>query len=360
MSGTIHERDADPGPGAERRDLAGRLRAAKDEMARRITADFLDRHPEWVDDYGEAATRFGEEDVGYHLDFLAGAILSREPGPFEGYAAWASDILAIRGVDRGSFVENLEQIRAHVRSAFPEPDRATVDRFVAAGIQAVQDGRPSDDAAPLRPTSPLVRRYLDAVLASDRRGALEIANEALDAGKTVPGIYQDLVTPAQREIGRLWAATEISVAEEHLATAITQYVVAQLYPRLEVPAPHRGGLVVTGVEGELHQIGGHMVADLLEADGWDVRFLGSHLPSGEILDAVEVHEARVLAVSATILANVPTVDDLVAEARARFPDVRIIVGGRAFSGGSWEDMGADAVGTSLSDAVELARPASAA
>lgn len=343
-----------PAP-ADRRRIASRIRAGRSEVARRVTADFLARHPGWLDRYGDAAVRFGEEDVGYHLDFLAGAILSRETAAFEGYSAWASRVLANRGITRPHVVENLEQIRLELGRAFPESERALIHRYVTAGIEAVKASRSMEDqlAAP-RQTS-LVHQYLDAVLSRNRRAALAVAMEALEAGKTVPEIYLEVLTPALYEIGRLWAESEISVGQEHVATAMTQYVVAQLYGRLDVPEPSRGRAVVTGVEGELHQIGGHMVADLLEADGWDVRFLGSHLPNREILDAVEAHEARLLAVSATILANVPTVCDLVQETRERFAGVATLIGGRAFGSGSWDEIGADAVGLALGDAVELAR-----
>lgn len=69
------------------------------------------------------------------------------------------------------------------------------------------------------------------------------------------------------------------------------------------------------------------------------RALGTHLPNREILDAVESHGAKLLAVSATMLANVPTVCELVEEARVRFDDLRVLVGGQAFRSGSWEDVG---------------------
>jgi len=42
------------------------------------------------------------------------------------------------------------------------------------------------------------------------------------------------------EIGRHWERNRITVAEEHTATAITQYVLAQLYERLPRPTNGRG------------------------------------------------------------------------------------------------------------------------
>lgn len=342
-----------PAP-SDRRHLVTRIRASRSDVTDRITLDLLSRHRGSLDRHAEAATAPPEGDVGRHLDFLAGALLSRETTPFEGYAAWAARALASRGVASSDLIEKLEEIRRELGRGFSEGDRVLIHRYVTAGIEAAKASEREADEPPARST-PLVNRYLDAVLASDRRGALALTVEALEAGKSVAEIYLDVLTPAQHEIGRLWAAKEVSVGQEHVATAITQYVIAQLYPRLDVPPPTRGPVVVTGVSGELHQIGGHMVADLLETDGWDVRFLGTHLPNHEILDAVESHGARLLAVSATMLANVPTVSELVEEARVRFGDLPVLVGGQAFRSGSWEEVGADGVGLGVAHAVELAR-----
>jgi methanogenic corrinoid protein MtbC1 len=159
-------------------------------------------------------------------------------------------------------------------------------------------------------------------------------------GLSVPEVYHDLLQPVQYEIRRLWEANEISVAQEHMATAITQYVIAQLHSRPSIPSERRGRAVITGVEGELHQIGGNMVADILESAGWDVRFLGSELPHKDILRAVEEHQPQVLGISATMLYNLPKVAALTAETRRHFEsELRVVVGGGAFraSPGAWRD-----------------------
>ena len=132
-----------------------------------------------------------------------------------------------------------------------------------------------------------------------------IALEMLRPDRPVPEVYTALLQPAQYEVGRRWERNEISVAQEHMATAVTQYVLAELYSRLEIPESTRGGLVVTGVEGELHQVGAHMIADILEADGWNVRFLGTQMPHRDILSTIEEHRPRIVGISITMLFNLP-------------------------------------------------------
>jgi methanogenic corrinoid protein MtbC1 len=173
----------------------------------------------------------------------------------------------------------------------------------------------------------------------------------------VADIYDQILQPAQYEIGSMWEQNRITVADEHLATAITQHVVARLYEHLEIPIPDKGNALMTGVEGELHQLGANMVADVLEADGWNMRFLGSQLPHRDILSAMEEHEPRLLGISAATLFNLKAVDDLIEDARRRFgQEVKVLVGGGAFRSrpGVWQDVGADGYGRDLREAVSVA------
>jgi len=202
-------------------------------------------------------------------------------------------------------------------------------------------------------------RYLDAILAGRRQDAVEAALGALERGMDVRDVYVDVLQESLYEVGRLWQAGRISVAAEHLATAITQLVVARLYEKLPRSEATRGRVVLTGVEGELHQVGGNMIADALEADGWDVRFLGTDVPGPDVLDAIAAHRADLFGISCTLRQNVPKVASLVDEVRSRFGESRprILVGGGAFrtAGGSPLDVGADAWAPDMREAIAVAR-----
>jgi len=162
--------------------------------------------------------------------------------------------------------------------------------------------------------------------------AANVALEALREGHSAPDVYVEILQNSLYEVGRRWESNQITVAEEHMATAITQYVVAQMYSRLAPSDVARGKMIIAGVEGELHQVGANMVADLLEADGWDVRFLGTNMPHDGILSAIAEHQPTVLGISATMIFNVPKVRRLIEDVRQKFAEraPRIILGGAAF------------------------------
>ena len=179
--------------------------------------------------------------------------------------------------------------------------------------------------------------------------------EALRSGADAVDIYLELFQTALFEVGRLWETAQISVATEHMATAITQVLMARLYTRLPRRAASQGNAVITGVQGELHQIGANMVADILDAHGWNVLFLGTNAPHEGIIEAVESHGARLVGISATMLSNVPRVRQLLGGIRERVPGVRIVVGGGAFRAvpALWRDLGADGFAPDLRATIDL-------
>lgn len=336
--------------------LAGRLRSLRDEVARAVTEEFLRRHPDWVERYGTAARERGVEDARFHVDFLAGALESGDVAAIERYARWTRRVLESRGIDRAFLDENLAQVGNHLAARLEPGDRPTLERYVRAARDAAT--KPDPEPADPGQLPEDVSLYLQAALVGDRKAALGIALERVGEGDDVPAVYDDLLQPAQYEVGRRWELNAISVAEEHTATAVTQYILSQLYGRIEVPEPFRGRAVVTGVEGELHQIGAHMVADVLESDGWNTRFLGTQMPHRDILGVIESHGPRIVGISATLLPNLPAVRALIDAIRERTPErTRILVGGGAFRSRAdfWTEIGADGYGRDLREAVHAAR-----
>jgi len=177
----------------------------------------------------------------------------------------------------------------------------------------------------------LQQEYLQEILAGKRKTSLEIIMDAYRSGYPIPGIYIDIFQESLYEIGRLWESNQITVADEHMGTAITQYVMSNLYQHLEIADEQRGKLVMTGVQGEMHQVGANMVADVLETDGWDVMFLGTNVPAEGAIQSIRQHGADLFGISSTMLFNIPKVIQLVEEVNKEFGDsVRIMLGGGAF------------------------------
>lgn len=202
----------------------------------------------------------------------------------------------------------------------------------------------------------LARRYVELLLRAERSQAVDLVLRA--AGELpLETIYIDVLQESQYEIGRLWERNEISIAQEHYCTAVTQLVLSLLYPR--AMETQRNGRTFAGacVEGELHEVGIRFVSDFFELRGWRNMYLGSSLPAGDLIAFVERSRPDVLGISAVRDVNVPAIRDLVHALRSRLAKLPLIlVGGRPFNLQSdlWREVGADGTARNAAESVEVA------
>ncbi len=159
-------------------------------------------------------------------------------------------------------------------------------------------------------------RYLAAQLRGDRREALRVVlADGLDNGATITELAHDVIGEAQREIGVMWQRNELSIADEHMATAISNLVLAQLYERSAAEPRNGKKVLVACVEGELHELPARLVADALDLGGFSVRYLGASVPTDSLLDMVASHRPHLVALSTTMTFHVGALRSAVARVR---------------------------------------------
>jgi methanogenic corrinoid protein MtbC1 len=198
----------------------------------------------------------------------------------------------------------------------------------------------------------LLHRFLPAILAGDLAGALAVAGEA--RAKGLPFLYEQIVRSALVEVGWLWEAGQISVADEHVATAVAQSVLASFYPAFPW-APEGPKGVVACVAGERHELGARMAADLFAYDGWNVTFVGADVPQDALLALVTREAPRFVGLSFALPERLPRLRETIARLREVAPTSKLVVGGRALATVDVRGLGADAFAPSASDAVEMMR-----
>ena len=178
---------------------------------------------------------------------------------------------------------------------------------------------------------PLREQYVAAQLAGNRREALRLlVDEGLLRGVPLQTLHLEVIQQAQYEIGRLWQENLISVAQEHLATSISQLALAHLYRHLPRDAENGKVVMVSCVQDELHELGARMASDFLEMAGFDVRFLGANVPHEHLARMVREVRPDLLALSVTMTYHLPQLREAVRHARQALPGLPIAVGGLAF------------------------------
>ena len=200
--------------------------------------------------------------------------------------------------------------------------------------------------------------FTHALRNGDEAAAQTLVEVAQAAGTDLATIYFELFAPSMVTIGTLWEQNELSVAEEHLATAITERLIGQLSPGFTQSALQgtRGNAVLGCVEGERHALGLRMLSDLFRQQGWHVLYLGADVPRADWVRLAVRFNASLVAISAGAQRHAPALRALVQELRAVLPQLTILVGGAAFrqEPDLWQQIGADLYHPHALTAVALA------
>jgi diguanylate cyclase (GGDEF)-like protein len=155
-----------------------------------------------------------------------------------------------------------------------------------------------------------------------------VARQALGEGMGVAGLYQRVIAPAMWRIGELWEQGEISVADEHLATALTHQVMAGVYGPSLGHKVKPGRILLAGVEGEQHALGLRMAADVVELAGYETIYLGADVPTDDLLQAVAARSPDLVGLSATMPRSIQPLDRSIAEIQRVNPDLIVFFGGQ--------------------------------
>ena len=204
----------------------------------------------------------------------------------------------------------------------------------------------------------LKETFLAALIVGGHRRAIELANDNVHSPADLTDFYLQVIQPSMYQIGNLWEKGEISVAREHLASAIVTRVMASLYPKYILIDQSKGQAIVTAAPNEFHEIGPRMVADLLEIDGWDIDYTGANTPPQDLLDLALEKNPFFIAISVGMPFNIDRTQELIEMIRKKpqLKDTKIMVGGHSLkmSKQAKAALGVDALGDSARDAVMLA------
>lgn len=319
-------------------------------LAREIAEIHFARRPELRERYGERGFNHCVQDAAYHLQYLEQSLRLDNEQLFADYVRWAKIMLEARRVPVDDLIANLGIVAEVVSKEVPAA-RTTIEAAIRSLNAPLQDEAEN-------PHAELAGAYLRAVLAGERNVASTLIKDAIARGVTLRDVYLHVFQPAQHEIGRRWQRNEITVADEHLATAITQVIMSQLYPLL-FSGPRKPRTFVSAcVGGELHEIGARMVADFFEMDGWNTYYLGANTPVEGIVKTICERNAHVAGISVTISYNLAVAEQVIRDIRkdARCNKTKILVGGYPFriAPDLWKTLGADGYAADAQEAIELA------
>jgi 5-methyltetrahydrofolate--homocysteine methyltransferase len=182
-----------------------------------------------------------------------------------------------------------------------------------------------------RKALPLDERLALYILEGSRDGLTDDLDEALTTRKPLEIINGPLMK-GMDEVGRLFNANQMIVAEVLQSAEAMKAAVAHLEPHMDkADSSNRGTIVLATVKGDVHDIGKNLVDIILTNNGYRVVNLGIKIPPDELIKAYQQHQPNAIGLSGLLVKSaqmmVTTAQDL-KTAGVRCP---IMVGGAALS-----------------------------
>lgn len=206
-------------------------------------------------------------------------------------------------------------------------------RVDAEDLRRLVEGEDSETRSLLQGGGPRTshRVRLEATLiAGDEAGAWGVLESAMAAGADPDELLLEMLAPSMASIGQRWADGELTISDEHRASAAAHRLVGRLGPRFARRGRKRGSMVIGCVAGDRHALPTAIMRDLLRGEGFDVIDLGPDSPAESFVDACRDAD-RLVAVAICVTApqmdaSVRTTVDLLRSAGVSAP---VVVGGGA-------------------------------
>lgn len=199
---------------------------------------------------------------------------------------------------------------------------------------------------------------LRCALAGNSRELQRFVAEHVQTREALPSFYLGGVQPTMYRIGTMWEDGTVSVSQEHAATALMSRAMAFAYQRFNISGEAKGKALLACACNEHHELGGRIVADLLELDGWDVAFLGADVPKGDFLDMARTVKPDLIGLSATMPYNLLEAKEMVGMIRSEptLEGVPVLLGGMVLRlvPDAYRAVGADMQAADGEEAVALA------
>ncbi len=179
---------------------------------------------------------------------------------------------------------------------------------------------------------PLDERLANYIIEGTRDGLVEDLENKRAEGENPLAIINGPLMAGMAEVGRLFNANELIVAEVLQSAEAMKAAVNHLEQFMEkADTAKRGKVVLATVKGDVHDIGKNLVEIILKNNGFDVVNLGIKVPPEDLIKAFQAHQPDAIGLSGLLVKSaqqmVITANDLKDAGIA----VPLLVGGAALS-----------------------------
>jgi 5-methyltetrahydrofolate--homocysteine methyltransferase len=209
--------------------------------------------------------------------------------------------------------------------------RAAVNQFhIAAITEHFRTAKKKDkvQAADL----PLDQRLANYIIQGTRDGLIDDLNRKLAEGVAPLDVVNGPLMAGMAEVGRLFNANELIVAEVLQSAEAMKAGVSHLEQFMEkADTAKRGRVVLATVKGDVHDIGKNLVEIILKNNGYDVVNLGIKVPPEDLIKAYHEHKPDAIGLSGLLVKSAQQMVITASDLKDAGIDIPLLVGGAALS-----------------------------
>lgn len=201
----------------------------------------------------------------------------------------------------------------------------------------------------------LVEAFVAKALSPDRNDLYEYLTYLYEHKIALWEIYDDVVRSGMREIGARWERGDLEISHEHRASAETMEALSKLQTHIYRKARSGKTALLACLDGELHEIGLHAVANIFDAEGWHTLNLGARTPYPSIVKTLNSVKPDVVCISITQAGNIADLTKKLSELEAlvRSFGGHLVVGGSGAVDPAIDRTAVDAVLLSAKDVTDF-------
>jgi 5-methyltetrahydrofolate--homocysteine methyltransferase len=183
-------------------------------------------------------------------------------------------------------------------------------------------------------------------------GADELTKQALDMGVSPNEILNRALIVAMDRVGEKFNQKKIFVPQMLIAAKAMNAAMEHLKPFFKSGEVKRKGKFIIGtVAGDLHDIGKNLVAMIVEGAGWEVIDLGVDVSAAKFLQSISENRDAIVGLSALLTTTMRNMQNIVAEIKREYPDVKLLIGGAPVTEQFRIEIGADGYSSDPQSAV---------
>lgn len=308
-------------------------------IARKVYNKHFELVPKLNTEYDDRKKSLMYDDILYNLGYLNIAIEFGDEKVFKNYAIWLYQLLCnlMKDLDRkrvrDQMVLHYKIMKDVLSETLSDAEYQRANHYLDNAIEATEKEFIKSSVSSKFESGKYVdikKEYLSLLIRNETQNAIKLIKSSAQRGIKLEDIYLEILQEVMYEVGNLWHQNVITIDKEHYCTATTQAILSQFYPAI-FSKPRKGYKIVTCCVGsELHEMGVRMLSDIFEYHGWDSFYLGAAVSTERILDAIKENSPDLVALSVTMPHHLSLCNEVVNEIRAKYKDIKIAVGGRAF------------------------------